>query len=142
MRAPGKSKSVALNDGAFAPSTETTQVFPPGVRKAPWEPWTDGERAVLRAHPEMSAVELHALLPRRSPKAIRRMREREGRWSAAAAPTCRLCDRRPVWEESPRARRMGLCKGCYLDEMEHRGREDARANALRQSLFKERRRRS
>ena len=112
------------------------------MRKAPWEPWTDEERAVLRAHPEMSAVELHALLPRRSPKAIRRMREREGRWSAAAAPTCRLCDRRPVWEESPRARRMGLCKGCYLAEMVHRGREAARANALRQSLFKERRRRS
>ena len=35
---------------------------------------------------------------------------------------------------------MGLCKGCYLHEMEHRRREDKRANALRQSLLKERRR--
>lgn len=37
---------------------------------------------------------------------------------------------------------MGLCKGCYLDEMEYREREAARSNALRQSLHKERRRRS
>ena len=47
-----------------------------------------------------------------------------------------------MWEESWRARRMGLCKGCYLDEMEHRDRESRRANALRQSLHKERRGRS
>lgn len=87
----------------------------------------------------MSAPELsRSLLPGRTPKSIRNRRSRIGRWSAAATPLCRRCDERPVWAESPRARKMGLCKGCYLDEMEHRSREDKRANALRQSLFKER----
>lgn len=95
---------------------------------------------MLLGHPDMTAEELSRILPRRSPKAIRRMRSRKGRWSKSRTPLCARCDDRPVWTESPRARKMGLCKGCYLDEMEHRDREERRNNALRQSLLKERRR--
>lgn len=121
-------------EGANAPYTKPTRLFPRAR-------WTEDEDAILLGHPEMSATELSdSLLPGRSPKAIRRRRERIGRWGSETAPVCRKCDARPVWEESARARRMGLCKGCYLDEMEHREREDRRANALRQSLFKERKR--
>lgn len=94
----------------------------------------------MAAHPEMTAAELSAMLPGRTAKAVRRIRERHGRRVAGATPTCRACDARPVWEESPRARRMGLCKGCYLDEMERRSAEDARANALRKRFHDARRR--
>lgn len=88
----------------------------------------------MAAHPEMTAAELSAMLPGRTAKAVRRIRERHGRRRAGTAPPCQACDSRPVWEESPRARRMGLCKGCYLDEMERRSAEDARAGALRKRL--------
>lgn len=94
----------------------------------------------MAAHPEMTAAELASILPWRTAKAVRRIRERHGRRRAGTAPPCRACDSRPVWEESPRARRMGLCKGCYLDEMERRAAEDARANALRKRIHDARRR--
>ena len=95
---------------------------------------------MLLGHPDMTAEELSVLIPRHSPQAIRNRRSRKGRWSKVRVPLCSRCDERPAWRESPKARAMGLCKGCYLHEMEHRRREDPRANALRQSLFKERRR--
>lgn len=125
---------MTAGDGTFVPSTKSTQ------KSRGYERWTEREDRVLLGHPEMTAEELARLLPRRSPKAIRNRRSRKGRWSKSRVPLCSRCDERPVWQESPRARSMGLCKGCYLHEMEHRSREDARANALRQSLFKERRR--
>lgn len=102
--------------------------------------WSDEELETLRTHPEMTSRELSEILPGRSALAIRHMRARRGRWQAAV-PICSVCGQRVVWTESARAKSMGLCKGCYLHEMEHRRREDARANALRQSLFKEKRRR-
>lgn len=124
-------------DGTFVPSTKR----PHG--RMTYEKWTDEEDAALLGHPDMTAEELsRTLLPRHTTKAIRNRRYRIGRWSKASTPLCERCDSRPVWTESARARAMGLCKGCYLHEMEHRRREDARANALRQSLFKERRRAS
>lgn len=107
-----------------------------------YERWSAEEDAVLLGHPDMTAEELARLLPRRTPDAIRKRRSRKGRWSKVRTPLCSRCDERPVWTESPRARRMGLCKGCYLHEMEHRRREEKRSNALRQSLLKERRRSS
>lgn len=102
--------------------------------------WSEEELQTLRTHPEMTSRELSEILPGRSALAIRHMRARYGRWQAAV-PICSVCGQRIVWTESARAKAMGLCKGCYLHEMEHRRREDARANALRQSLFKEKRRR-
>lgn len=102
--------------------------------------WSEEELQTLRTHPEMTSRELSEILPGRSALAIRHMRARYGRWQAAI-PICSVCGQRIVWTESARAKAMGLCKGCYLHEMEHRRREDARANALRQSLFKEKRRR-
>lgn len=121
--------------GSNDPFTESTQQSSKRRR------WTAAEERALLGHPDMSAAELsRALLRGRSPKAIQRKRDRMGRWSRARTPLCSRCDERPVWTESPKARAMGLCKGCYLHEMEHRRREDARANALRQSLLKERRR--
>ena len=102
--------------------------------------WSDEELQTLRTHPEMTSRELSEILPGRSALAIRHMRARYGRWQAAI-PICSVCGQRIVWTESARAKSMGLCKGCYLHEMEHRNKESARANALRQSLFKEKRRR-
>ena len=123
-------------DGANAPSTESTQKSSRPLYRL----WTPGELERVAAHPEMTAAELSAMLPGRTAKAVRRIRERHGRRVAGSTPTCRACDARPVWEESPRARRMGLCKGCYLDEMERRAAEDARANALRKRFHDARRR--
>lgn len=94
--------------------------------------WTKRELTIIAEHPEMTAKELHeSLLPARSIKAIRRQRERQGRFSGAPVPWCRCCDERPVWVESKRARELGLCKGCYLDEMDRRDEEAPRANARR-----------
>lgn len=93
--------------------------------------WEPGELDEVLAHPEMTAAELASRLPGRTAKAVRRIRERHGRGSGPAV--CRLCDR-PVWAESARARRMGLCKGCYLDEMERREAEERRAGALRKRM--------
>lgn len=128
-------------DARFLASTESTQLSR-GARRG-YARWTEEEDRLLLEHPGWTAAELsEAMGGRHSPRAVECRRSRVGRWSAGVTPTCRRCDERPVWSESPRARRMGLCKGCYLDEMEHREREAARSNALRQSLHKERRRRS
>lgn len=128
-------------DARFLASMESTQKSP-GARRG-YARWTEDEDRLLLSHPQWTAAELsEAMGGRHSPRAVECHRSRVGRWSASVAPLCRRCDERPVWEASPRARRMGLCKGCYLDEMEHREREAARSNALRQSLHKERRRRS
>lgn len=83
------------------------------------------------------------MLPGRSPKAVRSARMRFGRYNrslAALGALCVSCDERPVWEESPKARSMRLCKGCYLDEVERRDAEEPRANAARQRRFKRSRR--
>lgn len=122
--------------GTNVPIIKSTQLFSRLPR------WTRREDEILLGHPDMTAGELAALLPGRSPEAIRHRRSRLGRWSKVRVPLCSRCDDRPVWTESPKARAMGLCKGCYLHEMEHRDREASRANALRQSLHKERHRRS
>ena len=123
--------------GSYDPYAKSTQLSPLRMR------WTEREDSVLLAHPDMTASELsRTVLTGRSAKAIQRRRDRIGRWSAVSKPMCARCGDRPVWSESPRARSMGLCKGCYLHEMEHRKQENRRANALRQSLFKERKRSS
>lgn len=104
-------------------------------------PWTWGELCVVWDHPDMTAADISAdLLPHRSPGAVRRVRERWGRFRAGRVPTCSKCEERPVWVESPGARRLGLCKGCYLDEERMRMEDKRKADALRQRRLRERRR--
>lgn len=123
MRAPGRPKSVRLNDGANAPSTKPS----PGVRKGPWVPWTAEERDTVWRHPDMTAAELHELVPRHSPKAIARMRDREGRWRPrGVTPLCQRCGQHPVNTADPEARRWGLCRECAQAEKDWRDRNDER----------------
>ena len=103
-------------------------------RSHTWEKWTKKEIAVLLSHPDMTAVELHkGFLPRHTPKAIQRMRERRGRYRQQTNLCCK-CHVRVVWVESASAKRLGLCKGCYLEEKERRALEKRRDATLRQRL--------
>ena len=96
-------------------------------RNPPWK-WIEVE--AVWAHPEMTAAELHELVPGHTVEAIRRQRSRMGRFGSPR--TCCRCDGRPVWEESPKAKRYGLCKGCWLDEERMRLEEEAEAARVRQ----------
>ena len=82
-------------------------------------------------HPDWSAKDLAEILPH-SEQAIRKQRQRVGRYHRSLVPLCCKCEERPVWEESKTAKRYGLCKGCYLDEERMRLEDEARAVALRQ----------
>lgn len=86
----------------------------------------------------MSARELGRLLGR-SAYSVARARARYGRWDTGTERICRACDERPVWEESAKARRMGLCKACYLAEERRRMEEGPEADAVR-SMRRRRRR--
>lgn len=83
------------------------------------------------ARPDWTAAEIGELLGR-SAASVRMQRHRMGRWHRDAVPLCCKCCDRPVWQESPIARRYGLCKGCYLDEERMRLEDEARAVALKQ----------
>ena len=105
-------------------------------KKPRLRPW---EIEYVQSHPEMTAREVSQGLPGRTPHAVEQIRSRYGRWPGSARSLCVECDERVVWAESPRARKMRLCKGCYLREMEMRESERLRANALRQRIYKSRR---
>ena len=94
--------------------------------------WRWSEIEELWRHPELTAEELHELLPSHTPAAIAQQRKRVGRWNRAAVPLCCMCEQRPVWAESARAKRYGLCKSCFVDEERRRLEDEARAVALRQ----------
>ena len=81
-------------------------------------------------HPDWTAAELTELLPRHSASAIQTQRVRMGRYGGTRL--CGKCDERPVWLESKKAKRYGLCKGCFLDEEQMRLEDEAKAVALRQ----------
>lgn len=121
------------NKRTIVPYTKTTQ-------QKTRLPWTDEELEFLKAHPEMTSRELSEILTNRTQLSIRHKRSQIGRWSSAVKLCC-VCGSRIVWAESMRARKLELCKGCYLHEMDMRTRENTHANAVRQSLFKEARRR-
>ena len=104
-----------------------------------WTRWTEGEIAEVLAHPELTAAELAARLPKHTEKAVRRMRERLGRYSGSNPPVCSICHERPVWAESANARRYGLCKGCYLDEERMRLEDSAKSAAVRKLRSRTRR---
>lgn len=124
---PSRGDAKAGKGGKHSPHTKRTQ------RRV-----TEAEVAYIQAHPLDTAQSLGDWLGR-SASSVAHIRERYGR-SAPRRGVCWSCDSRPVWEESPEALRMGLCKGCYLDEMEAREREAVRDNAYRQRKFKRRRR--
>lgn len=94
--------------------------------------WTWKELETLWAYPDWTAEELTERIPRHTAKAIRNKRSEVGRYNRAQVPLCCKCEERPIWDESPRAKRYGLCKGCYLDEERMRLEDEARAVALRQ----------
>ena len=98
--------------------------------------WTWKELEVMWSHPDLSSTELQDLLPRHTARAIRDQRRRHGRWKMA--PLCCVCGGRPVWVESPRAKRLGLCKGCFLDEERLRLEEDVESAAVRQQRRRKR----
>lgn len=127
---------MSFSFGTIVPYTKFTQ---PHTKACARRRWTEKELEILSSHPDMTSTELSELLPGRTSMAVRHMRMRHGRY-IPQAQLCSICTQRVVWTNSTRAKTMGLCKGCYLHEMENRDREDKRANALRQSLLKERRR--
>lgn len=69
---------------------------------------------------------------------VRYIRKRFGRAWDRARLICCVCDTRPVWEESPGARRLHLCKRCYLAEMRRRDEEERESAAVRQKLKRSR----
>lgn len=102
--------------------------------------WTWAEVEAMWAHPDWTASELHELIPRHTPRAIKDQRVRMGRYGGPKI--CCKCDERPVWSESPKAKRYQLCKGCFLDEERMRIEDEGRkAVALRQMRRKAKKRR-
>jgi len=95
-------------------------------------PWTWAELQTMWEHPDWTAKELEELLPGRTVRAIRSQRERYGRYNAGMKPKCCICEARPVWQDSPQAKKYGLCKGCYLEERELQLKEEAYSARLRQ----------
>lgn len=94
--------------------------------------WTDNELEIIVNHPELSAKELRELfMPHRTEGAIRNKRHQLGRFFKGTIGTCKRCEERPIWTESAKAKAMGYCKGCYLDEMERRTAEDIRSARFR-----------
>lgn len=111
----------------------------PSVKKHKRSTWTPSEIGYLHLHPDMTALEIGRKLGR-SEASVEHARQRYGRWDSSAQKVCACCSERVVWEESEHARRLRLCKGCYLREMRVRQSEDAEANRVRQARFRARRR--
>lgn len=117
-------------DGSNEPSAKKAQKGHRAYRR-----WSEEEKRVLWEHPGMSSAALAAIMPGRSPVSVRRARARFGRTDGTIAGLCVRCDDRPVWGESARARKMRLCKGCYLREEAMRleeERESARVRKMRE----------
>lgn len=91
------------------------------------EPWSWSELQEVWRHPDMTAGELAEALPGRTPKAIRRVRERYGRWrTEGVVPLCQRCGEHPVHVSDPQARRWGLCRECAQAEKDWRDRNAER----------------
>ena len=102
-------------------------------KPGPWRSWQWSEICAMWEHPDLTAAELHELyIPRHTVASIHWARSKWGRYNASRVPTCSKCGERPVWVESAKARRYGLCKGCYLDEERMRLEDERKSAALRQ----------
>lgn len=100
-------------------------------------PVTDEEVADVQSLPYATAPEISDATGIPVDR-VRYIRKRFGRAWDGARLICCACDTRPVWEESPGARRMHLCKGCYLKEMRRRDEEERESAAVRQMLKRSR----
>lgn len=109
----------------IAPHGATTKRTHKYVR---WQPYMVD---VLHRHPDMEAAELAELMGL-TVESVRSARKRFGRFGKGTRGLCIVCDSRPVWAESAKAKRMGLCKGCYLTEMRKRDEERREHAAQRQ----------
>ena len=119
-----------------APSINSPQTTSRVGRRA----WSWAELETMWRHPDMTAEELSEIIPGRSPKAIRRCRERRGRYrQAGVVPLCQRCGEHPVFVEDPQARRWGLCRECAQEEKEWRDRNDDRLR-LRNDARRQRKR--
>lgn len=95
--------------------------------------WTDDRIAILQGHPDWTAEELADELET-TPASVAYARRTYGRFApAGAVGLCVVCDRRPVYVESPEAKRLKLCKGCWLEEQRRRLEEGPEAVRLRQA---------
>lgn len=103
--------------------------------------WTEREIRVLHDHPTLTSCQLSAMLPGRTPLAVRLARMRFGRWPGdGRREVCFMCRDRPVWADSREAVARGLCKACFLRAREQEAREEALHNRVRQVEFRARRR--
>lgn len=92
----------------------------------------------LHRHPDMTAAEMASILGV-TPSAVRHARQRYGRYTTGSEKICVACDERPVWDGSRAAKRMGLCKACFLEEMDRRDAERRDADRVRQRAHRSRR---
>lgn len=100
--------------------------------------WYSTELDALWKHPDWTAQELHEIIPRHSPTAIRSMRNRVGRYNPYAIPLCQKCGEHPVAIGDSYAKRRGLCSQCAADEHEW---EESNADTLRKQQQRVRQRR-
>ena len=117
-----RTELLAVLDGSIGNSTDTQKRHN----------WTQKDVATVQAHPDWTAAEL-AVLVGTTPRSIDYARYRFGRFPSNAAGLCAVCDQRPVYAESREAKRLGLCKGCWLKEQRRRLEEDAESTRLRQA---------
>lgn len=82
-------------------------------------------------HPDMTAEELAGELGTTT-RSVEYARRKYGRFYTGSEKLCVACDERPVYIESPQARRLGLCKGCWQEELRRRLDEEPEAVRLRQ----------
>lgn len=104
-------------------------------RRKGYRLWTPDMVLAMQAHPERSAAEIAALLGV-TPSSVRHARQRYGRFGSGTGMLCVVCDERPVFETSPQAMRLHLCKGCWLRERARRAAEEAESNRVRQSVHR------
>ena len=103
--------------------------------------WDAEAVRVLHAHPDWTCEELAEVLGTTA-KSVESARHRFGRFGGNADALCVVCDSRPVFAESRQAKRMRLCKGCYLKERERRLQEERESVAVRQAVKRQKRRSS
>jgi len=106
----------------FGANTKRTHTY------VKWEPYMV---EVLQRHPDMTAAELADLMGL-TVESVRCARKRFGRWPGRVDGLCIVCDERPVWRESAKARAMRLCKGRYIREERRRDEERREHAAQRQ----------